>query len=231
MKKWWIITIMALTMAIGFNLLADYASSVLAYNPGGYRYDISVGRTGSTPILVGRINAVDEYVVGRGTTIITSNPTNVGVVGGITQATLHGNLSDMGIINSTNVSFQWGYNLAYGQTTFEVEKTSPSVYQVTIVNYDGEQVVHYRTVSKIGSLYVYGNDVAIPLTPVQNATTNFAKPILGMIIALGVGLMIMAATWKDINNLWAMIQEIIIVGLAGTITYFAVMLILNIVMG
>ena len=84
-----------------------------------------------------------------------------------TLTTLNGNLTALGTAVSVTVSFQWGLDTSYGNTTTPQELTTPGVFSAKLSSLTANTTYHCRA-KAVGDGTTYGDDV--PFTTSASAT-------------------------------------------------------------
>jgi parallel beta-helix repeat protein len=88
------------------------------------------------------------------------------------SATLNGNLGDLGTAPTVNVSFEWGENTSYGNTTAPESKNTTGAFTFALGSLSPNTTYHFRA-EAIGDGTSYGWDKSFcTLAPVHNIDTG-----------------------------------------------------------
>jgi hypothetical protein len=120
-------------------------------------------------------------------TVATSTATSITSSGAI----INGTLSSLGSSSSVPVSFNWGLNSNYGNSTAAQTMTSSSVFTATLTGLTPDTTYHFRAVAA-GSGTVYGSDITFTTgsavaPPVANspATGNTTGIVISVPVSSG----------------------------------------------
>jgi len=94
-----------------------------------------------------------------------------------TQATLNGDLINMGGDPSCDVWFEWGQTISYGNTTNSQSKSSTGTFSDIISGLSTGTTYHFRAVAQNSSDTVYGIDRSFAITTSPSVITNPATNI------------------------------------------------------
>jgi len=75
------------------------------------------------------------------------------------QATLNGELTDLGGVHSVDVWFEWGKTIAYGNTTPPISKTTIGSFSATITGLSPATTYHFRAVASSAAGVSYGDNM------------------------------------------------------------------------
>jgi hypothetical protein len=109
-----------------------------AYSQGGAISELLVSRSGTSDSNLYLTNGTGGNIdIGMGGIVSTGSVTGVGISGGVTTATLHGNLSSLNGMPTSEVYFKWGYAAgALVNETAHTVKSSTGDYTIIITGYD-----------------------------------------------------------------------------------------------
>jgi hypothetical protein len=110
------------------------------------------------------------------TTVSASNTT-------LATPTLNGNITSLGVASDCYAAFEWGYSGSYGNTTSLVARNATGAYSATITVSDPTQIVYYRALVKVGSVYSYGAQMTFsPQTVAMTTNTDNIVRITPLIL-------------------------------------------------
>jgi RHS repeat-associated protein len=97
-----------------------------------------------------------------------------------TSATLNGNLTSLGSASSVQVSFQWGMDTNYGNTTTPQAKTSTGTFNASLTGLNPNTTYHVRS-QAVGTTTTYGSDMLFTTSQSAAAAviTSYAYDVLG----------------------------------------------------
>ena len=116
------------------------------------------------------------------------------------QATLNGNITNMGVASSTYASFEWGYDLTYGHTTANTTMLGIGAFSNNIVGYDPSKTIHFRALATNGATTVTGADQTFVPSGTIVVANNFQSAILPIVFAI-LGLIFLMALFAKSENL------------------------------
>ena len=124
-----------------------------------------------------------QYHMGSGDSSPPAVGTNAVSNVATTSATLNGNLTSLGSTSSVQVSFQWGMDTNYGNTTASQPETSTGTFTASLTGLNPNTVYHVRAVA-VGATTTYGSDMLLSTTPsvTTAVTTTYAYDVLGNLI-------------------------------------------------
>jgi len=216
-----------LSLLIGLFIILMPSVSVVADEWGGYVSEKLIDMIGvSDSNLLIQNSGVTQSEIDIVMNPTVSTLTASGLIDG--KANLNGQINSLNGFPSANVYFEWGYDTSYGNTTTSQSKSTTGEFSDSIL-FDSSKTVHYRAVVEADS-YTYGSDVSFEGT-VSFGVTKLLKPLMSSIIALVVMFLIFKIMFEQDSDIMSLVLDLLVTGIGGVITYYAVVYILNMVIG
>ncbi len=181
---------------LAFLFLLGSQISVQAYDfLGGWSPVRTVGDGVGYWLTVGQTGVDSDVNIGEMPSVTTGVATQFG-----TQATLNGNISNMGVASSVYRYFEWGYDLTYPNSTAQGTSIATGAFSDAIT-FDTLKVVHYRAVTQVGAVKVYGADATVEAGDVAQGG-NLLNQILPVIVAAAIIISIVVVGLKGAGDLF-----------------------------
>lgn len=143
---------------LAFAILIFTQITVLAYDyGGGWSVVKNVGGAGVQWLNVGNPLIEADVNAGQTPAVTTNAVTDTGTLGGITQATLNANITDMGAVADTFTSFQYSTDLSFNQSTPEVVQSSTGTFSSIVLGVMRNVSYNVRSVTRNDNVIIYGN--------------------------------------------------------------------------
>jgi len=160
------------------------ATLTLADAIGGYMSETLMGRAGvaDSSLLIERAGVLSPALdVGMGPIVTTQAASGIGS----TSATLHGTLTDLNGFPQSEVYFEWGYDLTYGNVAGGQTLAAPGVYSTAIAGLSSGATVHFRSVGDLdGTNYGSDESFVTPAAPSMSGADTTVFQFLPLVFAV-----------------------------------------------